>query len=309
MDERTKRRLSFFLDGGQQCAFRTEIWAYEPFGDIPYTLVASAPLVDGGRVVGTISLGYSMVDGMLTEQVRDKYESECTIFQKDVRVATTLVDQGGKNLVGTRLENGKITDMVLRHGQTYTGQNVISGKKYVTIYFPLSNIKNDISGMMFVAKPFSIEIILQVSPVLISLACVLALILSLLCSLFVRWLMNRIKNISDSLTEIATGDADLTKRCKLFVRDEIGSLEIHFNLFVDKLQNIVGEIKGTEDDLLSYGDRLKTMVQENTTFVDSMAENIHNVETEIENQNSLIKDSTDSVGAISTSVQQLARFL
>ncbi len=287
-------------------------YAYEPFGSCPYGMVSASPLFgDNGRVVGAVVMGYSLTNNLLVEQMKNSYDVECTVFFGDLRVDTTLFDTNGKKLVNTKIQNQTIANKVLNQGQKYQGNNTIGGKEYISEYVPIADDDGSVSGMLFVAK--SLESITQVislaSKIIGPFAIVLATVLSLLSFMFIRWLMWRIKNVTDSLKEMATGEADLTKRCKLFIRDEIGFLVINFDAFCDKLQKIVGEIKGTEGDLLSYGERLGTMVQENTAFVDQMIGNIRGVEQEIESQNAIIKDTTSSVETISNSVRQLRELL
>lgn len=286
-------------------------WSFEQFSDCQYAMVSAAPLMDGSRVVGTIILGYSLVDGLLVDQVRSSYNTECTVFRGDLRVDTSLVDASGQKIIGTTLTNQDIVNQVLKNGQIFNGQNVIVGKRYNSVYIPLAGGDGKITGMLFVAKSLAMsdEIIKKASVFLVPIAVTIAVILTAISFMFVHWLMWRIKNVTDSLKDMATGEADLTKRCKLFIRDEIGFLIIQFDAFCDKLQKIISEIKGTEGDLLSYGERLGTMVQENTTFVDNMIGNIRNVEKEIDGQNMLVKDTSNATDEISEAVQQLNELL
>ncbi|MBF0595719.1 MAG: methyl-accepting chemotaxis protein [Candidatus Omnitrophica bacterium] len=46
------------------------------------------------------------------------------------------------------------------------------------------------------------------------------------------------------LKEIASGEADLTKRIEVLTNDEVGSLAKWFNLFMDKISGVVGQVKG-----------------------------------------------------------------
>ncbi|MDE5899276.1 MAG: methyl-accepting chemotaxis protein [Treponemataceae bacterium] len=291
----------------------SKAWAYEQFSDIPYGMVAAAPLRDGQRVVGAVVLGYSFANNLLVEQVVESYGAECTVFRDDMRVDTSLVDTSGKKLIGTRLTNQAVANQVLKQGEQYIGRNTIAstGKEYVSVYMPLADEDGEVTGILFVAKSLeSVTLVIRTAAGIIApFALILAVVLSAISFVFVRWLMWRIKNVTDSLKDMAAGEADLTKRCKLFIRDEIGFLVINFDAFCDKLQKIIGEIKGTEGDLLSYGDRLGTMVQENTAFVDQMIGNIRSVETEIESQNLLIKNTSGAVDEISDSVQQLRELL
>ncbi|MGL4615556.1 MAG: cache domain-containing protein, partial [Shewanella sp.] len=51
-----------------------------------------------------------------------------------------------------------------------------------------------------------------------------------------------IKNMADNLHDIAQGEGDLTKRLTVNGADEIAQLGQSFNLFVDKLQTIIGDV-------------------------------------------------------------------
>ncbi|ABK49714.1 methyl-accepting chemotaxis sensory transducer [Shewanella sp. ANA-3] len=51
-----------------------------------------------------------------------------------------------------------------------------------------------------------------------------------------------IKNMADNLNDIAKGEGDLTKRLAVKGDDEIAQLGRSFNLFVDKLQTIIGDV-------------------------------------------------------------------
>ncbi|WAL78125.1 methyl-accepting chemotaxis protein [Shewanella sp. DAU305] len=51
-----------------------------------------------------------------------------------------------------------------------------------------------------------------------------------------------IKNMADNLNDIAKGEGDLTKRLAVKGEDEIAQLGRSFNLFVNKLQNIIGDV-------------------------------------------------------------------
>lgn len=62
----------------------------------------------------------------------------------------------------------------------------------------------------------------------------------------VVWLMilpliKRIKRLQMAMHDIADGDGDLTKRITAIKQDEIGMLVDEFNVFVDKIQNLVKE--------------------------------------------------------------------
>lgn len=78
----------------------------------------------------------------------------------------------------------------------------------------------------------------------IMLAIALALIIVLLFGVpFVRLIVNNLKNVSGQLAELASGEADLTRRIPIQGKDEIGMLACSFNTLMEKLSQLVQQVK------------------------------------------------------------------
>ena len=69
----------------------------------------------------------------------------------------------------------------------------------------------------------------------------------------INWLNGRLlqplHNVSDSLSEIASGDGDLSRRLPVTSNDEVGQLAANFNLFVDHMHDLVEHIRGQANEL------------------------------------------------------------
>ncbi|MGP1719519.1 methyl-accepting chemotaxis protein [Shewanella frigidimarina] len=84
-----------------------------------------------------------------------------------------------------------------------------------------------------------------------------------------------IQNMATSLNDIAKGEGDLTKRLDIASEDEIGQLGSAFNLFIDKLQHIMGDVAGATD-------RVKQAAQSINGQTVSMTEQLYNHNNEID---------------------------
>jgi methyl-accepting chemotaxis protein len=69
-------------------------------------------------------------------------------------------------------------------------------------------------------------------------------------------IISNIKNVSGSLKEMSSGNADLTKRLKINSNDEIGDILINFNLFVEKLQNTFKNVTEVINPLIDSSNNL-----------------------------------------------------
>ena len=281
-------------------------YAYDAFGDLDYGIVAANPVFDGDKIVGVVVAGYELAEN--TEDsyvniVNDNYGVDCTVFKGKIRAATTL----GANMVGTELSNEAIVKQVLYKGISYKGQNTINGNAYYSNYDPLVSDDGTITGMTFVAKPMTVieEIKNTTLTMIVPVAIVLVIVLTITGLLFVMWIMRRIKHVSDFLGELAKGDADLSKRCALFIRDEIGTLVINFDAFIDKLQDIVRNLKDSKNELGSSGNTLDIGTQDTSSSITQIIATIESIHSQINNQTKTVGTTSSSMRQISSSITDL----
>ena len=281
-------------------------YAYAPYGNLSFGLISVSPVKKNGAILGVLVAGYDLTalgaDGYVSI-VHDHHSVECTLFQGKVRASTTL----GPHMVGTELDNEEIVNQVLYNGGRYVGRNVIAGKDYMTVYTPLYNSDETIAGMVFVAKSMNVveavrdKTFKQVIPVGI----ILFILLATIGYFFVRWIMKRINNVTVFLADLASGEADLTKRCNLYVRDEIGALIINFDLFMDKLHDIVKNLKDSKADLGSSGENLDAGTEDTSSSITEILANIDSIHSQITNQDKSVKETSDSVQHISNAIIDL----
>jgi methyl-accepting chemotaxis protein len=119
---------------------------------VKLSLRAGAPVKIAGRIVGTVTPGIDLTTtSTFVDSIKKLFGVECTIFNQDERVSTTL-EKDGKRLVGTKMDNQKVIETVLRNGQTFLNRNRIIGKNYDTAYWPIVGADGKIAGMFFIGK-------------------------------------------------------------------------------------------------------------------------------------------------------------
>lgn len=280
--------------------------SFDELGDVKFGIFASSPIFSENSIIGCVLVGYNLVDngeGTFMAIVQNNYNIECTIFNGNIRYATTL----GDHLIGTPLQNDEIINVVIKKGQEYQGKNNIAGIDYYSNYTPLINDDGTVSGMLFVAKSMSQinEVKSATSKILLPITVILIVVLSFIVLAYVRHMMWRIKNVTNFLKELETGEADLTKRCKLFKRDEIGDLIIHFDLFLDKLQEIMKEVKVSKNDLSATGIDLSASMADTSSSITEIIANIDSIRGQISNQGDKVKNTNTSIDNISEGINQL----
>tara|TARA_R110001583_G_scaffold52393_7_gene162835 strand:+ start:660 stop:2324 length:1665 start_codon:yes stop_codon:yes gene_type:complete len=75
-------------------------------------------------------------------------------------------------------------------------------------------------------------------------------------------MVNPIERMANNLNDIAQGEGDLTKRLVITGKDEISHLGQSFNLFVDKLQQIIKEIRSATTEVNQAGSEMSRQSSE-----------------------------------------------
>lgn len=115
-------------------------------------------------------------------------------------------------------------------------------------------VVNQDSGWILVTIGKSSEIYAQLRKIitLIGVMVIIALGISVLLTILIsEKIVNPIKTVDIAVNGIAEGNADLTQRLNATTKDEVGNLVEGFNKFMAKLQEIVGDVKESKEDLSS----------------------------------------------------------
>lgn len=101
---------------------------------------------------------------------------------------------------------------------------------------------DDIDAVVEDYRASATEQMMSKSFAILLIALVLAGITAFIIMITTHRMVTPIKNMADNLNDIAKGEGDLTKRLTVKGEDEIAQLGQSFNLFVDKLQTIMGDV-------------------------------------------------------------------
>ncbi len=202
---------------------------------VKFSLRAGYPVRQGDKIVGSVTPGLTLSSDSFVDQVKKDLNLECTIFQADTRVSTTIVKEG-KRAVGTKLDNPKIIDAVLTRGQKYLGRNVIFGADYDTAYWPIIDVNTKVAGMFFIGKKrdFIEKVLFETLVANLLSTLVVGVIMMTVGFIFSRVLVTPIKKNITFANQVAAGNLDGSLDVQR--ADEIGTL-------ADSLRKMVGTLK------------------------------------------------------------------
>ena len=281
-------------------------YTVENIESVGFCILSAAPIYDdNGKILATVLGGFSLADFPFL--VRDSYNVESAIFSETICTDTSIVDDQGNSMKGVNFNNPEIVNQVLIQGQMYRGEDHINNEEYYSIIIPITCKNRIITGMIFIAK--SIEKINSVRNNTLKIVIPLVILISatflILCFFFMKWIVRRINNVVFALKDMATGEADLTKRVKLLRRDEIGNLAINFNEFCTKLQQIVAEIKQSKQELETTGGALTVSTENTSNSIAEIIGNLDSIHHQISSQNTTVASTASAVDHIMKDISTL----
>ena len=281
-------------------------YTVEEVYSVGFCILSAAPIYDAdGKIMAMVLGGFSLADFPFL--VRDSYNVESAIFSQTICTDTSIVDEQGRSMKGANFNNPEIVDKVLVQGQMYRGEDHINNQEYYSIIIPIFCKDKTITGMIFIAK--SIEKINSIRnntlKVVIPLVILISATFLILCFSFMKWIVRRINNVVFALKDMATGEADLTKRVKLLRRDEIGNLAINFNEFCTKLQQIVAEIKQSKQELETTGGALTVSTENTSNSIAEIIGNLDSIHHQISSQNTTVASTASAVDHIMKDISTL----
>ena len=238
-----------------------------------------AMMLDGtGNVVAFPDTSYQMTKNFLTEDIEG---------HGDIKVVAK--------------------DMVARNtGEVYIDGFMTSGKELV-VYSTIDNtpwsVAVSVPQAQIEATATKISTILAFSNIGIAVVIILVLLISLAGSL------KPLKDVVKNIDEVSTGNADLTQRIKVSTNDEIGDVANKFNGFMEKLQEIIGEVKKSKDNLVAVDGNLQLSTQNTKSVISEIISNIDVVKGQVEQQTISVNGTTTAVTEIVKDIHALDKMI
>jgi methyl-accepting chemotaxis protein len=203
--------------------------------------------VDGQLKVGE----YTVNDNFeLPDKLKELAGGTATIFMGDVRISTNVKKEDGSRAVGTKLQ-GPARKAVIEEGKPYRGEADILGVPYFTAYDPIKNSADETIGVLYVGikKSEFFNSYYRLRYIVAAITLILLLISLGVVFVGVSSTLRPLDTLYDSLSDIAKGEGDLTRRLDYLDNNEVGRICRAFNEFVAKLHGIIGQVSDSSHHL------------------------------------------------------------
>ena len=115
--------------------------------------------------------------------------------------------------------------------------------------------------------------------------------------------------VRNAINGIATGNADLTQRIQIKSNNEIGQVVNGFNLFTEKLQTIISDVKESKNELGVAGDDMSSTAQDTASAITQIIANIDSFGQQINNQKKSVDQTAGAVDEISANIDSLNQMI
>lgn len=183
----------------------------------------------------------------IADDIKKAADTDITVFYGDTRYMTSVLDEQGNRVVGTKAGD-QVIEKVLKNGEELFSTNVdVVGHPYFGYYLPLYETgTTNIVGMVFAGMPQA-DAKAQITKIISLIAGVFG-ILFLLCAVVmfvvVRKMVEALRMDADALEQVAKGKLNTQlNEASLKRKDEVGHISRSIMTLKTELTEIIGNIK------------------------------------------------------------------
>lgn len=205
-----------------------------------------------------------------TEVVDEIYEASedvATFFYGDTRMVTSIRDDSGNRVTGTKTTDPNVLQKVLKDGEPYYNEHLeISGKAYFVLYYPVHQVgSQEIIGMTFVGVPCKTVMTALANVVMqIMLFFVVIAVITLIVTVkILNSIVAAIHLAQNAAKEMAEGNLAFEISEKTTKRvDEAGDMYRSLLELRESLVDMFSSVKQQSDDLMETSVTLDKMADE-----------------------------------------------
>ena len=256
-----------------------------------------------GILLGVALAGFRMDTDAFVDSIKKVFNVEVTVFQGDMRIATTVVQNNGARAVGTQAASN-VSQVVLA-GQKYRGEAKILDTDAYVEYIPIIGAEGKVIGMLFVGRYTSH--IVEVRNSFIMLGAIIFIAALVIGGALIIYITGRVVAPLRPLTAFmrkagTTGDIILSKEDAEVIgkysqiKDEIGQTITASVAFLKHVTTISEEL-----DVIANGDLAADVVL--LSEQDVLGISLHKM---TDNLNTMFREISSSVNQVSTGSKQVA---
>lgn len=277
----------------------------------------AVPVYDHNNKI--INVLFCVVDGFKVSKViaQHKAGNDRSAIVISRRTGTTIAAENREIVASENLvelaaadpKNKSYSDVLAKmmRGETGVAKYMYNGVEYICAYVPIAD--SDWVATCSVPTSDFKEKLVPLRIAVIIFVIVFALLSFIIVGLTVMRSIKPLNMVKDTIGEIASGNADLTKRISVETKDEVGAVVNGFNTFVGKLQTIMSQLKSSRNELSYAGENLVSSANETSASITEIISNIESVHEQITNQGNSVTETAGAVNEIASNIESLERMI
>ncbi|MFZ5969757.1 MAG: methyl-accepting chemotaxis protein [Bacillota bacterium] len=272
---------------------------YEVGGNQVLLTSLVVPIINDNQFLGVVGVDIAL--SALQEMIMDikPYETghASLISNNGTYVAHPNSEKLGQNVEDTGVMKKALE--AIKNGQTYTADDysqTLQDNVY-RVFVPITIGKTK--------TPWSISIVIPEEKIVeeankirnfsgvisvISLILILAIIFTI-----AGGIVKPLKKTIGVLKDIAEGEGDLTQRLEVATSDEIGEFAKWFNVFVEKIRDMVAIIVMNTHTLAEASENIAQAMEEANQGIEEMAATVESVGDSVQNNASVVEETSASI--------------
>ncbi|MCY6369240.1 methyl-accepting chemotaxis protein [Clostridium ganghwense] len=137
---------------------------------------------------------------------------------------------------------------------------------------------------------------------------IVVIIASLLFGMYISILITKpLNKTNDMLKDISEGEGDLTQRLQVNSKDETGTLSKWFNIFIEKIYQLIVQVKDDAYTLAQSSQELSSVMQQANEGIESIAKEINTVSGGLQNNSSMVEETTAGIEEVTNNSEVISK--
>ena len=232
---------------------------------------------------------------------------DLTLFKGDTRFLTSIKDDNGKRIEGTKASDAVIQTVIKEGKEFYSDDVVINGKDYYVYYKPLAKPNGEVVGMVFAGKTQeAVHSMLQrMINIAIMIFALLLVIFVPLCIYFSNKISKVLKTCALNIGKLSDGDLGEQDEAESVIA-ETKDLIHSSNILKDKLSEIIGNIKDISHDLNDDAQNVHSLSDNSSLSVNQISNAMEDLANGATEMASNVQDISKSIGTMNDTITVLA---
>lgn len=255
-----------------------------------------------------ISLTPDLADG-----IKDATGIDVTIFYGDTRYMTSVTDESGQRITGTKA-GPRAIEIVLGKGEEFFATDaVVADQEYFGYYIPLFDFETqETVGMVFAGQPQAQAKaqIRRIIVLIVALVVVVAVICAVLIFFTVNKMVQHLEEGVTALSQLSDGKLNIHIEDKVLnEKDEIGDICRAIEKMKENLSGIINTIKEDSAVLLDASDKLREKTDVTSEHVEQMEKAVNEIAIGAGSQAEETQEATEHIILMGNMIEETANEL